>query len=77
MPVYKLLGGETKARIPAYCTGNDIEQHIEFGYQRLKLALPYGPGGRPEGLRKNTELVKHTRDLLGPKAISCSTAGWR
>ena len=32
MPVYKLLGGETKSRIPAYCTGNDIEQHIEFGY---------------------------------------------
>ena len=31
MPVYKLLGGETKKRIPAYCTGNDIEQHLEFG----------------------------------------------
>src|ERR1035437_3074487 len=30
MPVYKLLGGETKSRIPTYCTGNDIEQHIEF-----------------------------------------------
>jgi len=25
MPVYKLLGGETKSRIPAYCTGNDID----------------------------------------------------
>ena len=25
MPVYKLLGGETKPRIPAYCTGNDID----------------------------------------------------
>lgn len=24
LPVYKLLGGETKARIPSYCTGNDI-----------------------------------------------------
>ena len=24
MPVYKLLGGETKERIPAYCTGNDL-----------------------------------------------------
>ena len=31
MPVYKLLGGETKARIPAYCTGNDVEQHLKFG----------------------------------------------
>jgi len=43
MPVWRLLGGATKTRIPAYCTGNDIEQHIEFGYKRLKLALPYGP----------------------------------
>ena len=34
MPVYKLLGGETKPRLPAYCTGNDIEQHVEFGYKR-------------------------------------------
>jgi L-rhamnonate dehydratase len=25
-PVWKLLGRETKERIPSYCTGNDIEQ---------------------------------------------------
>src|SRR5689334_18078609 len=43
MPVYKLLGGETKERIPAYCTGNDVEQHLNFGYKRVKLATPYGP----------------------------------
>ena len=66
MPVYKLLGGETKARIPTYCTGNDTEQHIQFGYHRLKLAVPYGPADGREGMRKNTDLVKHTRDMLGP-----------
>ena len=49
MPVYKLLGGETKARIPTYCTGNDIEQHIQFGYHRLKLAVPYGPADGRDG----------------------------
>lgn len=66
VPVYRLLGGETKPRIPAYCTGNDIEQHVEFGFTRLKLAIPYGPAdGRP-GMKKNVELVKHTRELLGP-----------
>ena len=42
LPVYRLLGGETKPRIPSYCTGNDIEQHVEFGYTKLKLALPHG-----------------------------------
>ena len=66
MPVYKLLGGETKPRIPAYCTGNDIEQHLEFGFKRLKLAVPYGPADGREGMKKNTELVKKTRESLGP-----------
>ena len=66
MPVYKLLGGETKSRIPAYCTGNDIEQHLEFGYKRVKLAVPYGPADGREGMKKNVELVKKTREPLGP-----------
>ncbi|HYM09565.1 MAG TPA: enolase C-terminal domain-like protein, partial [Bryobacterales bacterium] len=67
-PVYKLLGGETKpnGRIPAYCTGNDIEQHLAFGYNRLKLAIPYGPADGREGMKQNVELVKRTRGLLGP-----------
>src|SRR5215472_15317904 len=66
IPVYKLLGGATKPRIPAYCTGNDIEQHLKFGFKRLKLAMPYGPADGREGMRKNTALVQHTRELLGP-----------
>jgi L-rhamnonate dehydratase len=66
MPVYKLLGGASKQRIPAYCTGNDIEQHLEFGFKRLKLAIPHGPADGIEGMRKNVALVKRTRDLLGP-----------
>jgi len=60
-PVYKLLGGEIKPRIPAYCTGNDIEQHVEFGFKKLKLAIPHGPADGREGMRKNEELVKCAR----------------
>jgi len=66
VPVYKLLGGETKDRIPAYCTGNDIEQHVEFGYTKLKLAIPHGPADGREGMRKNLELVKRARKAVGP-----------
>ncbi|PYV88762.1 MAG: L-rhamnonate dehydratase [Acidobacteria bacterium] len=65
LPVYKLLGGETKSRIPAYCTGNDVEQHLQFGFKKVKLAIPYGPADGREGLKKNVELVKATRDLMG------------
>ncbi len=67
MPVYKLLGGETKpeGRIPAYCTGNDIEQHVEFGYKKLKLAIPHGPADGRDGMKKNVDLVKRARQVLG------------
>jgi L-rhamnonate dehydratase len=66
VPVYRLLGGATKERIPAYCTGNDIEQHVEFGFKKLKLAIPYGPADGRDGIRKNVELVKRARECLGP-----------
>ena len=68
MPVYRLLGGETKSRIPAYCTGNDIDQHLEFGFKRFKLAMPHGPADGREGMRKNFELLRRTRELTGPDA---------
>jgi L-rhamnonate dehydratase len=65
-PVYRLLGGETKDRVPAYCTGNDIEQHVEFGYKMLKLAIPHGPASGRAGMKENVELVKRARAALGP-----------
>jgi L-rhamnonate dehydratase len=66
MPVYKLLGGQTKDRIPGYCTGNDIEQHVEFGFKRLKLAMPHGPADGRDGMKKNADVVKRARQALGP-----------
>ncbi len=65
-PIYRLLGGETKDRVPAYCTGNDIEQHVEFGYKMLKLAIPHGPASGRAGMKENLELVKRARAALGP-----------
>ena len=66
-PVYQLLGGATKPRIPAYCTGNDIEQQLEFGFKKSKLAIPYGPADGRDGMKKNVQLVKRTRELMGPE----------
>ena len=65
-PIYRLLGGETKDRVPAYCTGNDIEQHVQFGYKMLKLAIPHGPASGRAGMKENLELVKRARAALGP-----------
>ena len=66
LPIYELLGGETKPRIPAYCTGNDIEQHVEHGFTRVKVAMPFGPPSGIKGMHGNVELVAHARKAVGP-----------
>jgi L-rhamnonate dehydratase len=66
VPVYRLIGGEVKPRVPAYCTGNDIEQHVEAGFTKLKLAIPHGPADGRAGMKTNVELVKRARQALGP-----------
>jgi L-rhamnonate dehydratase len=65
-PVYQLLGGGGRQRIPCYCTGNNIEQAIEFGFKKLKLAIPHGPADGEKGLQANEQLVARARKLLGP-----------
>jgi L-rhamnonate dehydratase len=65
-PVYKLLGGGGRQRVPCYCTGNNIEQAVEFGFKKLKLAIPHGPADGQRGLKENEQLVERARRLLGP-----------
>jgi L-rhamnonate dehydratase len=65
-PVYKLIGGQTKDRLRAYMTGNLTEKHLREGFRDVKLAVPCGPADGEEGLRKNEELVRRTRELIGP-----------
>jgi len=65
-PVYRLLDGAGRERVPCYCTGNNIEQAVQFGFKKLKLALPHGPADGDQGLEKNEQLVQRARRLLGP-----------
>ena len=65
-PVYNLIGGKTKYRIPIYVTGNLTERHLREGFRDVKLALPHGPADGSEGLRENIGLVEKTRKLIGP-----------
>ena len=64
-PVYQLLGGKIKERIPTYATGNDVEWYPRFGYKGVKLAAPHGPADGLEGMRKNEALIKNSRETLG------------
>lgn len=65
-PVYNLVGGKTKEKIPVYVTGNLTERHLKEGFRHVKLAVPHGPADGAEGLRKNVALVEKTRNLIGP-----------
>ena len=38
---------------------------MQFGFKRMKLAIPHGPADGREGMKKNLELVKRTREILG------------
>src|SRR6476660_1251866 len=63
-PVYKLLRGSAgggKQRVPCYCTGNNIEQAVDFVFKKLKLAIPHGPADGEAGLRANEHQVQRTR----------------
>jgi L-rhamnonate dehydratase len=66
LPIYELIGGEARDRCPIYCTGNDIEQHAEFGFKKLKLAIPHGPASGRAGMHENAKLVERARKALGP-----------
>lgn len=66
-PVYELLGGPVRDRLPCYATGNDTDWHLELGFQATKLACPYGPADGLSALEQNEALIAKTRELVGPQ----------
>ena len=42
-PVYALLGGKTKDRLPVYCTSARPDLSKEMGFVGAKVPCPYGP----------------------------------
>ena len=76
-PVYRLLGGPTRERVPAYASmlGHSLErervierarQMVERGYRAQKWFFRYGPIHGLEGMRKNVDLVRTVREAVGP-----------
>lgn len=66
-PVHRLLGSDpARAPLPVYATGNDVDWFLELGFDRVKLACPYGPADGERGLDANEALLRDTRALIGP-----------
>jgi L-rhamnonate dehydratase len=65
-PVYALLGGKTKDRLPVYATTARPDLAKEMGFVAAKMPCQYGPAQGREGLKKNVEAFRAARESVGP-----------
>jgi L-rhamnonate dehydratase len=73
-PVYALLGGKTKQRLPVYNTTARPDLSKQMGFVGAKVPCPYGPSAGDEGFRKNVEFFAGWREKVGPDfplALDC------
>ena len=66
-PVFNLMGGRTKQRIPVYATTSRPDIAKDMGFPGAKFPLRYGPADGEAGLRKNVESVRDWRETVGPE----------
>ena len=75
-PVYRLLGGPTRDRIPAYASAVGysldpekvrmrVKEYTGQGYTGMKWFFREGPGDGVKGIKKNIELMKTLREAAG------------
>ena len=87
-PVYRLLGGRTKRRIPVYASklysqpleqlAAEAAQYKEQGYKAMKLRFGWGPIDGAAGMERNLELVRTVRSVIGYEVDLMTDAymGW-
>lgn len=74
-PVFRLLGGRTKARIPVYASRlysmpledlrREAQRYRDEGYTAMKLRFGWGPVDGAAGMQRNLELVRTVREVVG------------
>jgi len=87
-PVFRLLGGRTKARIPVYASrlysgkldelGAEAKRYKEEGYRAMKLRFGWGPTDGATGMQRNADLVRAVREAVGDEIDVMADAymGW-
>tara|TARA_B100001179_G_scaffold231001_2_gene219853 strand:- start:2203 stop:3408 length:1206 start_codon:yes stop_codon:yes gene_type:complete len=74
-PVFKLLGGRTKEKIPCYASKlyrtdldemqREAQSYLDQGFKAMKMRFGYGPKDGPEGVRENLNSVAAVREVIG------------
>ena len=65
-PIYELLGGAPRNRIPLYQTGGDVAQGKAAGIRHFKRSLRVGPNTPARDLDRAINSVIAARDVMGP-----------
>ncbi|MDA0349699.1 MAG: twin-arginine translocation signal domain-containing protein [Verrucomicrobia bacterium] len=78
-PVYRLLGGATKERIPIYQTvvnESAMDAALAMGVKHFKLPIRDGLFHGKEGMKRTVKLLEDARKVIGPDCslmIDCSS----
>jgi L-rhamnonate dehydratase len=74
-PVYRLLGGRTKPRVPVYASRlysvelseleAEAKRYKKEGYKAMKLRFGWGPVDGAAGMQRNLALVRTVREAVG------------
>jgi L-rhamnonate dehydratase len=87
-PVFKLLGGRTKRKIPVYASrlysqpldelADEASKYKKAGYRAMKLRFGWGPIDGAGGMQKNVDLVRTVRETVGDDVDIMADAymGW-
>ncbi|WP_188062332.1 L-rhamnonate dehydratase [Sphingobium sp. KCTC 72723] len=87
-PVFRLLGGRTKAKIPVYASrlysipldelAREAAAYKEQGYKAMKLRFGWGPIDGAAGMARNVELIRTVRETVGDEIDIMADAymGW-
>ncbi|PAA85515.1 hypothetical protein BOX15_Mlig017110g3 [Macrostomum lignano] len=65
-PVYNLLGGLCRDRLPVYCTTARPDIAQKLGFAGAKVPCPHGPAEGDAGLRRNVAYFADWRRKVGP-----------
>jgi L-alanine-DL-glutamate epimerase-like enolase superfamily enzyme len=74
-PVFKLIGGRTKPKLPVYASRlysqpldslyNEAKAYAEQGFSAIKLRFGWGPKDGIAGMHQNLDLVRTAREAIG------------
>lgn len=88
LPVFRLLGGPIKDRIPVYASrlyaqpldslAAEAETYRQQGFSMMKLRFGWGPKDGLEGIKRNLDLVRTLRETVGDgvEIMADAYMGW-